>query len=525
MQNHPKTWGLFDSKFFHILFFSLSTFLLSACGGSEVLSEENRISPDGNQSNDRITKSYEISDPLYDRQWYLHQQSGINVSTVWTEYLGSGISIAVVDSGIEALHPDLTENIDLTHSFRYSDESSDPTPTKEEFSNPFVDAPHGTAVAGIIAATQNDIGISGVAPKANLIGLNVFSRPDDSAFEDAMQYPNIDISSNSWGADLSFGLDDDHVVLDAIVSKMLTDPIIYTFAAGNEASNSGFSSILNSRYTLVIGATTAQKELAPYSNHGANILCVAPGGHEEKNLPKIITTDLIGNIYGYDVKGDHFDIFENIDYNYTDNFNGTSAAVPMVSGVIALMLEANRGLNYRDVKYILAHSSKKVDINHTSWVQNSAGLWVSNYYGYGLIDAEQALQLTKNFKPLPKEIITQKSLEDLNISIEDNDEKGVTLILDIDDNFLLEYAQLEINTNHPYSGDLKIKLTSPSGTNSILANGGTITEDLYSPWIFGTIGFMDEKSSGNWTLHVSDILENDKGILSSVKLTLYGHQK
>ncbi len=246
MQNHPKTRSLFDSKFTYILFFSLSAFLLSACGGSEVPSQENKISIESNQSSsERITQSYEVSDPLYDRQWYLHEQSGINVSTAWKEYLGEGISIAVVDSGIEALHPDLTENIDLTHSFRYSDESSDPTPTKEEFSNPFVDAPHGTAVAGIIAATQNDIGISGVAPKANLIGLNVFSRPDDSAFEDAMQYPNIDISSNSWGADLSFGLDDDHVVLDAIVSKMLTDPIIYTFAAGNEASNSGFSSILN----------------------------------------------------------------------------------------------------------------------------------------------------------------------------------------------------------------------------------------------------------------------------------------
>jgi len=525
MRNNLKTWGLFDSKFFHILFFSLSIFLLSACGGSEVLSDENKISYDSNQSNNRITQSFQVSDPLYDKQWYLHEKSGINVSTVWKEYLGNGISISVVDSGIEALHPDLSENIDLTHSFRYSDGSSDPTPTTDELSDPFVDAPHGTAVAGIIAASQNDIGISGVAPKANLIGLNVFSRPDDSAFEDAMLYPNVDISSNSWGADLSFGLDDDFIVLDAIVFKMLTHPIIYTFAAGNEASNSEFSSILNSRYTLVIGATTEEKKVAPYSNYGANILCVAPGGDEGKNSPKIVTTDLIGTVHGYDIQGDHFDIFENIGYDYTDNFNGTSAAVPMVSGIIALMLEANSELNYRDIKYILAHSSKKVDENHTSWIENSADLWVSRYYGFGLVDAEKAVKLAKNFQTLPKEVTVQKSLKDLNISIEDNNEKGVSILLDIDDNLIVEYAELEISTDHPYSGDLKITLTSPSGTKSILTDGGTITEDLYNPWTFGAVGFMDEQSSGKWMLHICDISENDKGILSSVKLILYGHKK
>ena len=525
MRNYPKAWSLFDSKLSHILFFSLSAFFLSACGESEVLSEKNKISYDSNQTNNRITQSYEISDPLYDKQWYLHKDSGINVSTVWKAYQGSDINIAVVDSGIEALHPDLAENVDLTHSFRYSDGSFDPTPTADEFSDPFVDAPHGTAVAGIIAASQNDIGISGVAPKANLIGLNVFSRPDDSAFEDAMLYPNIDISSNSWGADLSFGLDDDLVVLDAIISKMLTDPIIYTFAAGNEASNSGFSSILNSRYTLVIGATTEEKKVAPYSNHGANILCVAPGGDEEKNSPKIITTDLIGNVYGYDIQGDHFDIFENVEYDYTDNFNGTSAAVPMVSGVIALMLEANSKLSYRDLKYIFAHSSKKVDENHTSWIKNSADLWVSNYYGFGLVNAEQAVKLAKSFQTLPTELTVQRSLKDLNISIKDNDKKGVNILLNIDDNLTVEYAELEINTDHSYSGDLKITLTSPSGTNSILADGGTITEDLYNPWTFGTVGFMDEQSSGKWMLHISDISENDIGVLSSVKLILYGHKK
>jgi len=525
MHTNLKTKSLFDSWFFYFLFFSLSAFLFSACGKSEASSEKNSIFLENNQSSERSPQSHTVLDPLYKKQWYLHQKFGINVLPVWESYQGEGISIGVVDSGIQALHPDLMDNIDLKYSFRYEDNSSDPTPTQKELENSFVDASHGTAVAGIIAASQNEIGISGVAPKVNLIGLNVFSRPDDSAFEDAMGYENIDISTNSWGADLSFGLDDDRVVLDAIIQKMFNDPIIYVFASGNEVSNSGFSSILNSRYTLVVGATTEQGKIAPYSNFGANILCVAPGGHEEKNLPNIITTDLMGSLFGYDVKGSHFDIFENQNYDYTDSFNGTSAAAPMVSGVIALMLEANKKLNYRDIKYIIAHNSRKIDTNHSSWVQNEANLWVSRYYGFGLIDAKKVVERAKEFKSLPLETTITKQLDAFVLPIKDNDSVGVELRFQVDKNISVEYVELELNTNHSYSGDLKIILTSPSNTLSVLANGNTITEDPYNPWSFGSIAFMDERSAGEWGVSISDIMENDTGILSSVKLTIYGHQK
>jgi hypothetical protein len=527
-----QIWSLNDSKFYNILLFLLNTFLLTACGGGEVLNKNNidiekkiEITQEKNKSNDFIIKPFEILDPLYEKQWYLHKKSGINISSVWKEYKGDGISIAVIDSGIEAIHPDLQHNIDLIHSFRYSDESSDPTPTIKELNDPYVDAPHGTCVAGVIAASQNDIGISGIAPNATLVGLNVFSRPDDSAFENALMYPNVDISSNSWGGDLSFGLNDDQISLDAIITKMLTDPIIYIFAAGNESSNSGFSSVLNSRYTLVVGATTDKSIIAPYSNHGANILCVAPGGGELKSEPKIVTTDLIGDIYGYDVKGDHFDIFENQNYEYTNNFNGSSAATPIVSAIIALMLEANKDLNYRDIKYIIAHSSKKIDPNHTSWIKNSANLYFSRYYGFGLIDAQKAVNMAKDFKSLDKEIIISKKLDELNITIPDNNQTGIELELKIDQNISLEYASLEINTNHSYSGDLKIVLTSATNTSSVLTLGNTITEDPYLPWEFGSICFMDEYSKGVWKVHISDISKNDIGTLKSIKLTLYGDVK
>jgi subtilisin family serine protease/subtilisin-like proprotein convertase family protein len=459
-------------------------------------------------------------DPLYEKQWYLYEQFGINITPVWKEYLGDGVSIAVVDSGIEASHPDLVENIDLVRSLRYVDGSSDPTPTSAELSDSSVDGSHGTAVAGIISASHNDIGIIGIAPNATLVGLNVFSRPDDSAFEDAMKQ-DVDISSNSWGIDLSTNLVDDRVVLEAIISKMLSKPTIYTFAAGNDGSNSGFSSVLNSRYTLVVGASTREGKIARYSNHGTNVLCVAPGGESQK----IVTTDLIGNSYGYDVDGDHFDIFENQNYEYSDYFSGTSAAVPMVSAVVALMLEANPNLGYRDVRYILEHTSRQIDKTDDSWMQNGAGLWVSNYFGYGLVDAQKAVDMAKTFKTLPSEIKIQKEIKKANISIPDDDSKSVELVFDIDEDIVIEHVSLQVSTQHSQNGDLKIKLISPSKTEAILSDGDTQIKDDFSPWEFGVLSFVDEKSQGIWKLQVSDLQQGHIGDLKSAKLTIHGHKR
>ncbi len=465
-----------------------------------------------------------ITDPLYKDQWYLHSKYGINLSSIWSEYSGKGISIGVVDSGIEALHPDLKNSVDLIRSFRYEDNSSDPSPTPKELKAPFIDVPHGTAVAGIIGATHNDIGIGGIAYESNLIGLNVFSKPDDSSFENAIGYKDIDISSNSWGADLSFGLDDDKIVLDSIEEKMQNDPTIYIFASGNEQSNSDFSSVLNSRYTLVIGGLRENGVVASYSNYGSNILCVAPSGEDSDNK-KIVTTDLMGDLFGYDIEGEHFDNLENKNYEYSNSFYGTSASVPMVSGVVALMLEANSNLDYRDVKYIIAHSCRKIDINNSSWIKNGGSLWVSNYYGFGLIDAKKAVEMSKDFSSLSSEIVVTKDLLDLNLSIPDNDINGTELFFDVVDDFKIEYVSLEVNTNHVYSGDLKITLKSPQNIVSTLAEGKTITEDPYMPWEFGSITFMDEFSKGRWSVNISDLEEDDTGVLNSLKLTIYGHKK
>lgn len=532
--------SVFRFEWLFSLFFLLVVFSFYGCGSAKTATRENtdynttqlpspvdEVKKDTNDTSDiseplseKIDKvsADTIEDPLFRYQWYL--KDILVLEGVWSNYRGRGVRIGVVDSGIDAAHPDLIENLDLQHSFRYSDSAHDPSPTLAELEDPFVDETHGTAVAGIIAASQNKEGITGVAPEATLVGLNVFSTGDDTSFASAMMYEDIDISSNSWGVDLSLGLNDDRVVLDAIEAKMHTDPTIFVFAAGNEQSNTVFSSVLNSRFTLVVGAVNSKEKAASYTNFGTNLLCVAPGGDEYDK--GIVTTDLVGSRFGYDTTDMHFDVEGNENYDYSDIFIGTSAAVPAVSGAIALMMEVNPDLSYRDVRYIIAHTSKQVDKNDTSWIKNGAGLAYSRLYGFGLIDINASVKMATEFESLPGEYVFHEMVAESNITIPDNNTTGILFRLNVTDRLRLEYVMLDLQCIHPYSGDLKIEVTSPSGTTLTVTDGDTLTQDPYMPWSFGLSGFMDEDAKGEWKIRISDIVEEDSGRVERIRMDFYG---
>jgi subtilisin family serine protease len=133
----------------------------------------------------------EHSDPLEAEQWYLHaSDTNASIGLSDTVFSGRGIVIAIVDDGIERSHEDLAQATGLGH-VTYLPPNVD-----------FGDAPHGTAVAGIIAAVRgNGIGGRGIAPEANLIALNAVRTPAVSNFADALarNLEFVDVSQNSWG--------------------------------------------------------------------------------------------------------------------------------------------------------------------------------------------------------------------------------------------------------------------------------------------------------------------------------------
>jgi subtilisin-like proprotein convertase family protein len=192
---------------------------------------------------------------------------------------------------------------------------------------------------------------------------------------------------------------------------------------------------------------------------------------------------------------------------------------------VALMLNANPNLTYRDVKYILAHTARKIDENNSDWNQNVAGLWFNPSYGFGLVNAGKAVEMAKSFSLLPSEVDTQ--LYDINTSLDipDNNSTGVSVDINVDENISIEYVNAWVSIpDHTFPGDLEIDLVSPSGTVSRLSYGGkyyvsgTLNDKRY-----GTNKFLDEYSKGTWKLVVKDLNSENVGKLTNVKLKIYGH--
>ncbi|MEE2759220.1 MAG: S8 family serine peptidase, partial [Candidatus Thermoplasmatota archaeon] len=421
------------------------------------------------------------NDPKFGDQWHLEntgQTSGgvsgedANLTGVWQAYQGTGVTIGIVDDGLDTDHPDLSTNYDSTNDYDFCGNDGNPNPSNWDA--------HGTAAAGVAAATgNNNVGVSGAAPDANLAGLLLIAcNTPDSKEADALSHQNqvIDIYSNSWGPS------DDGSTLEAPGPLMIAafeDDVangrgglgnIITWAAGNgldsddDSNKDGYA---NARQTIAVTAITHQGEQSWYAEPGANILVAA---HSDGDGEGITTTDIEGSS-GY------------TNNDYTDNFGGTSSATPLASGVIALMLEANANLTWRDVQHILVHSSRVNDANDNSWNVNGVGHDVSHKYGFGAVDASRAVALAENWTNVDPAINVTSGTQSINTAIPDNSSPGVNDTVTINDGLQVEHVEVYVDIDHTYRGDLVITLTSPSGTESVLAQKQSDSNNNYRDWM------------------------------------------
>ncbi len=481
------------------------------------------------------------ADPLFQTQWYLEntgQTSGaenggmsgedIHVVDVWPEFKGSHLNaVGILDIGVEAKHPDLEENIDISKSYRYADGSNDPSPLNSRNS-------HGTCVAGIVAAKGwNGLGIRGVAPNARIVGLNVLSAPTEANLIDALSREGIAISNNSWGAGGN-GLNEFQTLVNTMELGCKKGRggkgTIYLFAAGNSRnginnSNTNMSDLTNNRYAIAVSAVDANGKYASYSNYGSTVLVAGAGGEYGKTFPAIVSTDLTGLDKGWDTNETHYNVPGNENGDYTNLMNGTSAACPTVTGVVALMLDANPNLSWRDVRYILAATARKNDPENEMWTVNAAGFHINYNYGFGMVDAFKAVTMSKTFEGLKEEIRVESSV-DVNRSIPNDGRTALVSTTTINRDIIIEHVDIWItidNKIYGQIGDLEIKLISPAGTESILAWSGVRTYGRYSNWRFGTVRHLDEKAYGKWKLSVKDADGDSEYTLRKWKLKVYGH--
>lgn len=488
------------------------------------------------------------NDPLFSDQWHLKNtgQKGrddvpgrlgedLNVARAWNFATGTGVRIAVVDDGLDINHEDLNVVPGKSWDYRinaYGDPSS-------------ATGSHGTSCGGLAAARGNNgIGVTGVAFNASLVGYNLLSATTGGYGADAVtkDLASNHIYTNSYGAPDGRGalFPSSEAWRQAIDTGIATGRnnkgVIYTWAAGNGAAvdRSDYDGQANYHGVFAIGSLNDRGEKSSYSEPGSNLLVMAFGG-EFCPTHTTTTVDITG-IAGYN------DGAKPDDYlgqpNYTRCMNGTSAATPEAAGVVALLLETNPELTWRDVRQILAGTARKNDPNNADWTTNGAGLNINHNYGYGAIDAAAAVNAARAWQNIPAQKIATGSAAP-GAAIADNGSATIsTIALAGSGISKLEFVDVTVTSNHPDVGELEIVLTSPAGTRSTLStvrtcknidSAGVVLGDvscessLAEGFRFGVARLMGEAADGAWTLSVRDGRAGNIGNLASWGLKVYGY--
>jgi subtilisin-like proprotein convertase family protein len=222
--------------------------------------------------------------------------------------------------------------------------------------------------------------------------------------------------------------------------------------------------------------------------------------------------------------------------------DGTSFSAPIVSGIVALMLEVNPHLGYRDVQQILAYTAHQVGAS-TKWASNGAHDWnggglqyddAVQATGFGEVDALAAVRLAATWEGAPHtsaNVVDVVASKTVNEAIPDNTGKFEYSAIDIDSNLVVERVDVTVNITHPFIGDLEIALTSPDGTTSYLmyrpAQGalsavGSTQHDIH--FTFDTVLDWGESAHGRWTLAVIDLGTGNVGTLDNWSIDVIGHQ-
>lgn len=287
------------------------------------------------------------NDTLIKFQWHLFVISALRTSATDSSCCdmaknGAEVIVAVLDEGVDTLHVDLKDKIvkqfDILHNKRLQQPGKDET--------------HGTACAGIIAAsTNNEIGISGIACQARIMPIRVWNPSMKSVFN-AVEgiryaiYNGARVINCSW--ELLTTSKQERRPVDRVIDEAIRNNCILVFAAGNSGADSvAYPGCLSSEKDIITVAATNKtgtiKMIDPTvkddwgSQFGKGITLGAPG-------VEIYTTyNTINNKPTYDL------------------FDGTSSATPIVSGAIALMLSVRPDLTPADVKAIIATSCDPPD--------------------------------------------------------------------------------------------------------------------------------------------------------------------
>lgn len=543
-------------------------------------------------------------DPLFNYSWHLANcgQSGVsktggtsgidlNLRATWSAgILGNGVKVRVSDDGLQNTHEDLTGNFPTAvarsrdyvsgdSNAAYITTTAPPydklTVTPNLFDN------HGTSVAGLIAAVGgNGKGSRGVAPKAALSVANLLAAQVTQTTAIVLNQAtgtDFDILNMSWGygqhAITAPTTSYESQLQTAVTTYRSGKGAILVKAAGNDFETtcngqsststcigmSNFDGDNTNPYQIIVAALNAKGIASTYSSPGPDIWISGFGGEYGYSSPAMLTTDRMGCTYGWSTSTvSTYVPFEkggspNTSCNYTAVFNGTSSAAPTVSGAVALMLEANPNLTWRDVRYILAKTAVPMDYVTTGtiphplglsvpsgyswelpWKTNGAGFKFHNWYGFGKVDVDAAVAMAKNYTSALGTFTEPAWVSSGTISVPVGDGtvtdaaySQISITAGTAQAVKIESVRIKVSITHADVSQLALELTSPSGMRSILVNMRNSLTNVanFNENIFLSNAFFQEESAGIWTLKVIDgVADSKAGTLTKWEINFTGAQ-
>jgi len=473
------------------------------------------------------------SDPYFPYQWYLKNtgQNGgkpkldLNVEAAWAQGItGKNVTTAIMDDGVDYMHPDLKFNYNAKASYDFS--SNDPYPypryTDDWFNS------HGTRCAGEVAAARdNGVCGVGVAYDSKVAGIRMLDQPymTDLIEANSMGHePNlIDIYSASWGP-----TDDGKTVdgprnatMRAIVRGVnegrngLGNIYVWASGDGGEDDDCNCDGYAASMWTVSINSAINDGQNAHYDESCSSTLASTFSNGAKDPNTGVATTDLYGKC--------------------TRSHSGTSAAAPEAAGVFALALEANPTLTWRDIQHLTVLTSKRNSLfdakGRFHWTMNGVGLEFNHLFGFGVLDAGAMVALSKEWKTVParyhcdggsvKEARRIPSRGTLVLKLDTKACQGT----DTEVNYL-EHVQAVVTLNSTRRGDTNIYLTSPMGTRSMILSRRPNDDDRHDgfvKWPFMTTHTWGEYPRGTWTLEVRFVGDKPQaGWLKEWTLMLHG---
>ena len=574
---------------------------LVGCGGSSDTASCSETGPYACQTG--------ATEPLYTYQWALKSATSfftsytgvsdgttdLNVEAVHAQGIkGQGVNVLVLDDGVDINHEDLKANVNTSMTWNFQNNNTDPTPTA-------INNAHGTHVAGMIAAAQNGIGVMGIAPRVTLGAAG--NMESVNALENILAFGGSPWSINAHVINFSLG---DNPVDPPEYDEEGRHPyanlrngkgIVIVQSAGNDyikvltrdcpkvggtvqivsCENPVHEADLLNPMRIVAAAANAMGYRSSYSSAGSSVWVTGLGGEFSSGNygeagttssvpgtafpdgPTIYSTDISGCTSGYarndpndrastqfQLGGSDINVAKNVNCNYS-HMNGTSSSAPTITGVVALMLSANPNLTWRDVRHILATTSRQIDSGYGSayqrnkqinlagytftgdtssaltdgastarldygWQTNAAGYKYSNWYGFGLPNAAAAVaaaQATTVYKPAPftlPSFTLDTALTNRTVTYGKVTKLGQFTVSGTD---RVDAIQVRLNSNAAglCIGSVGVYVKSPSGMVSVLAVPYNIYYKTDKKIVAGSnygltsYAFYGEAAAGTWEVY------------------------